>query len=752
MSKLLTNRWIHFGILFFILLSAVLLSDSQHELRKRLQFTVFDQYNRLHPREATDQIVIIDLDEESIQKVGQWPWSRIIMADLVEQLNALGAKAITFDIVFSEPDRTSLSNIIHNFPENLKVEMEEKFEELPDHDEVFADAIKSAGNVVMGFTAAKAETAIRPPAMRRQIRVKKDDKNLLLSHLYLTKGVASNLPLLSKGAAGNGSFMATPDADGIIRNVSLLINYEPEGIRSKGQIFPMLAVEALRVATDTKSFNTIALNEDKGPLDADFFLTIADDAYSIPIDADGRIWVYYRDIKPDEYVSAWQILDESVRGQIADKIKDKIVFVGTSAEGLRDIRSTPLDIFIPGVEIHVNVVEQALQGNYLLRPDIIRGAEALFILVMGLIIILLAPFIGMGALVFISLLSIGGMFYGSWWAYVEKGLLLDPVFASGAIMLLTFVSSLFSYLRSETERRQVREAFGLYVSPAFMEELASHPEKLKLGGETKDLTVMFTDIRSFTTISETLDPEELIQLMNDFLTPMSDLVMQNRGTIDKYMGDAMMAFWNAPLEDKDHARHACLAALKMNKALEPINEQVRKQAQKENRPFVPLIAGIGINTGPCSVGNMGSKQRFAYSALGDAVNIASRLEGQTKTYGTTILLGEDTARLVPDMALIELDMIKVKGKNEPIRLYTILGDEEKAKNPAFVSWRSEHNEMLAAYRAGKFLEAENILMHAKERAHLELIDYYVMMMTRIETFQKQHPGENWAGVHIAEEK
>ncbi len=749
MIKLFTNRWMHFGLLFFILVSAVLLSGSEYEFRQRLQYSVFDQYNRLLPREKSDQVVIIDLDEESIQKIGQWPWPRTIVADMVSNLHDIGAKVIAFDMVFAEADRTSPLFIAQNNASNIPQDLQERLLSMPSHDDIFANAIKQAGNVVTGFTRARAEDTYRKPKLHRQVRIKKDDKTHFLKSLFFMSGSASNLPEISNAAAGNGSFTAEPDIDGIIRKVSPLINYSQTGKRAEGEIYSMLGVEALRVAYDPKGFAKIVFNEDASAFETLFDLNIAD-KFNIPIDQDGKLWVYYRHIGDEEYIPAWKILDH--KQDVANLVKDKIVFIGTSAEGLRDIRSTPLDIFVPGVEVHVNFVEQILQDKFLLRPAIMVQAEGLLILMIGLGIILLAPFIGMGTMVFISLITICGLFYGSWFAYASHGILLDPVFASGALLLITFVSSLFSYLRSEIERKQVRQAFGLYVSPDFMEELAANPDKLKLGGEVKDLTVLFSDIRSFTTISESLSPEQLIQLMNDFLTPMSDLVMKNRGTIDKYMGDAMMAFWNAPLDDPDHARHACYAALKMNEALKPINEAVQKQCEQENRPFVPLQAGIGINTGPCSVGNMGSKQRFAYSALGDAVNLASRLEGQTKTYGTNILLGEATAKCVEDFALLELDLIRVKGKNEPVRVFTILGDEKKGQSAAFKSWQKEHNEMLEAYRSGNFVAAENILLHAKERAHLDLMDYYVMMMTRIVSYQKQHPGADWRGVHVADSK
>lgn len=451
-------------------------------------------------------------------------------------------------------------------------------------------------------------------------------------------------------------------------------------------------------------------------------------------------------------MSAQALFDPVEKEKLRDRVKDKIVFVGTSAEGLRDIRSTPLDIFAPGVEVHVNMVEQILQGKFLSRPDIIVGVEAAIIALAGLLIILFAPFMNVIVLGILTLGLMGCMFLGSWQVYQDMGLLLDPVYPSAALSFLFLISSLLSYIRSEAERQQVRQAFGLYIAPSFMEELTRNPDKLKLGGEVRDLTVMFTDIRSFTTISEHLTPEELILLMNDFLTPMSDLVMNNRGTIDKYMGDAMMAFWNAPLDDPDHARHACLVALKMNEALIPVNESVKARAEKEGRVPVLLNAGIGINTGPCSVGNMGSRQRFAYSALGDAVNLASRLEGQTKAYGVQIMLGEATQAMVPDLALLELDLLRVKGKEKPVRTFTLIGDEKVAKTDSFKNWKTAHNGFLAAYRAADFGCAAQELKTARDASGGQISGYYDLFARRIADYTKNPPPSDWGGVFVALDK
>ena len=330
--------------------------------------------------------------------------------------------------------------------------------------------------------------------------------------------------------------------------------------------------------------------------------------------------------------------------------------------------------------------------------------------------------------------------------------MLDPVYPGLAISMIFLVSTLLTYVRTESDRRRVKNAFGHYISPEFMEELSKNPEKLVLGGETRDLTIMFTDIRNFTSISERMSPAALTQLMNDFLTPMSDLVMHNRGTIDKFMGDAMMAFWNAPLDDPDHARHACLTALKMNEALRPINDKLKKEAQAKGEEPILLQAGIGLNTGPASVGNMGSRQRFAYSALGDNVNLASRLEGQTKTYGVEILIGEGTQTRVPDLATLELDLLRVKGKNEPVRIFTILGDEHMAQSESFMLWKSAQSRMLSAYRAMNFDEAGSVLMECRDLSAGRLNGYYDMYQQRIDSLKTNRPNDGWDGVFVATTK
>lgn len=752
MIRLLTNKWTHILVLLALLVGAVLFSGSQYDLRKRMQYATFDTYNKLKPRPATDRVAIVDLDEASLKKLGQWPFPRTVMAELVSNLKNMGAKVIAFDVVFAEPDRTSPARIAKTLPQgDVYASVKTALDTLPDNDAIFANAIKEAGNVVTGFTRARPEETLRSPYLSAKPTFLINDMDSFMRYTFGVPGIAENLPAFSTVAAGNGSFMATPDIDGIIREVPLFVRYPAQKIGGVDpELYPMLGLEALRVAVNTNSKLLVKKNGAQGAVDTGYNIKIGN--LNVPIESDGKLWVYYRHIDHDEYISAYKFFDPVEREALRKRIDGKIVFVGTSAEGLRDIRSTPLDIFVPGVEVHVNVVEQILQGKFIKRPKLMIQLEAAIIGCAGLLIILCAPFMNVIILGILTAGLMGCMFLGSWQMYITEGLLLDPVYPSIALSVLFLVSSLLSYIRSEADRQRVRQAFGLYIAPSFMEELTNNPDKLKLGGEVKDLTVMFTDIRSFTTISESLTPEELIHLMNDFLTPMSDLVMGNRGTIDKYMGDAMMAFWNAPLDDPDHARHACLSALKMNEALIPVNEQVKARAEKEGRTPVLLNAGIGINTGPCSVGNMGSRQRFAYSALGDAVNLASRLEGQTKSYGVNILVGETTRSSVPDYAMLELDLIRVKGKEKPVRIYTLLGDETMAADASFKSWEVAHNGFLAAYRIADFGCAAQEIKTAREASKGRLDAYYDLFSARIAEHIKNPPPEGWGGVFIAKEK
>lgn len=737
LRRMVVNRWVHMVLLLGVMGLAVMGRVQDHDWAKSLRFIAFDTLNQFYPRISTDHVVMIDIDELSMAQaeLGQWPWPRHIVARLVDRLHDMGARAIVFDMVFAEYDRTSPRAFLQTLPDAVRDEtLESALSALDGHDEILADSFRRAGNVVAGFVwTADLQATRRPPHLSQPIFTAREAESLTRS-VPRIGGVVTNIPELSRAAAGSGSFGVTPEIDGIIRRVPLLFTYD-------GVLYPSLALEGVRVAQGDKTQIRIRARrgDELGWFDAPYLMQIG--AYEIPMDADGQFPVWFSPARPHDYVSAWRVLSGEV---MESRVRDKIVLIGTSAEGLRDIRSTPLNLFIPGVELHMNVVEQIMSGRFLQRPALLSGVEIVFTVAMGLLIIALSPFIGAVVLAVLTLSLMGGIGFASWYMYLERGLLLDPVYPGLTILVLFTLAALLAYIRTEAERKHVRDAFSHYISPDLIRELTANPDRLKLGGEVRELSVMFTDIRGFTGISEKLSPEELIQLMNDFLTPMSALVMENRGTIDKYMGDAMMAFWNAPLDDPDHARHACLCALRMGRALAPVNDGLAARGAD-----IRLAAGIGINSGAASVGNMGSRQRFAYSALGDAVNLASRLEGQTKAYGVSILIGEDTARQVADMAVLELDLLRVKGKEKPVRIYTVLSETQ---DESFHALTPHHTAMLNAYRNRDFDAALRALENCAAVGGEVMRGYYAIFSERIKTMQKHRPDDGWDGVFIAMEK
>lgn len=755
--------YIHFIFLLSLLLISVAFSDSKHHLRLELQHAVFDQFNKVHPRKSSGQVIIVDIDEASLERLGQWPWSRNIMADLTRSLTEKGAKVIAFDGVFSEPDRTSPHYFLTHLPKNQKPLFSDILEKddamLSNYDEIFANEIKKSKIFVTAFTYGRKDRKYNKPLHKNRILARSDVKDVFLSHASHFGAAAINLPIFSKSAAGNGSFMAKPDADGVLRRVGMVFT-------DRERLYPSLSLEALRVAYLGRkgTVRLAAVPESKhGAIDTNYRILIGDTA--IPVEDDGILYVRYRhfcnaqDVESSEiscfsedYFSAYKFLDPVYAQEAKQVVDGKIVLVGASAEGLKDLRSTSLRPFRPGVEIHANVIEQIITGEYLLRPAITKGVEASFIFVTGLLFIIFAPFIGVITSVILFWTIIGLAAFGAYYVYVYYGLLIDPIYPAISVLIIFISSTILSYARAELRRKQIRNAFGMYVAPAVMRDLERNPDKLALGGENRDLTVLFTDIRRFTAISEGLSPEELIELINEFLTSMTDIVMDHGGTVDKYIGDAMMTFWNAPRYVENHERSACLAALQMNAALAPINKKLVKRAKELGKEPILLAAGIGINTGLCAVGNMGSKQRFAYSALGDAVNLSSRLEGQTKYYGINILVGESTFNKVSDLAMIELDLIQVVGRESAVRIYGLFGDENMAKGAAFLEWKALHGEMLEHYRAQDFDKAERMITLCEEVAGAQAQKLYPMYQERIETLKQTQLPDDWDGVFVAEDK
>ena len=695
---------------------------------EEIRVRTFDAFQRIEPRKKTIRpVTIVDIDDKSLEKLGQWPWPRTRIADLVTELTRLGAVVIAFDAVFSEPDRLNPAFAADTF-RNLDEETRAKLRALPSNDQIFADAIK-ASRVVLGESGLPEEIAAL-------------DKTLPVTGIAMLgeepqrfmfdfPGLLRNVPVLEHAAAGRGLFTIRPERDGIIRRVPMIM-------QAQGQTMPSLTFEILRVASGS---GTILIKAEKAGIKS-----IGVKGFEIPTDHNGQLWVHYARNDASIYVPAVNVLEKNVA---PDMIAGKLVLIGTSAVGLNDIKTTPVSRAMPGVEIHAQVLESALTGAVISQPIFGIAVEFATALLFGLLVIAFAPQFGPVTLVVLGA-AFASMLIGlSVYFYAHDRLLIDftyPLMSTTAIYLTLIFTS---FVREQAQRRQIRSAFGQYLSPALVEQLAQSPEKLVLGGEEREMTIMFSDMRGFTSISETYknDPQGLTALMNRFLTPLTNAILNRKGTIDKYMGDAIMAFWNAPLDDKDHELNACEAALDMLERVDELNQAREQEAKEEGRPFIPLNAGIGLNTGICVVGNMGSDLRFDYSVFGDSVNLASRLEGQSKEYGFPIIVGSKTALAVKDrFAILELDFIMVKGKKEPEVIYAIAGREDTAQSGRFQRLRNLTIEMLSCYRNRDWDGALAAIARGRktdEANSLELL--YNLYEARIRGYLENPPPQDWNG-------
>lgn len=743
----------------------------------------FDLYQRLAPREtSTEPVVIVDIDEKSLAAYGQWPWPRSLIARLIEKLGVAGVPVVGFDVVFPEYDRLS-PGVVADGLKSLDEATRQALRALPSNETVMAAAMRKVPTV-LGQAALR--TAL-PPGRRAtaapspfRAEAGGDPRPFLQRYASLLPNVAE----LESAAAGHGIFSIGAEIDGKVRRVPLLA-------RIGDELRPTLTLEMLRVAAGT---NTLITRRDAAGMQAvqiQVNRRLGGGSIVIPTDANGRIWVHYA--KPDAFntpdnsgrlfVSASDVLDGRVA---AERLGGKFALVGTSAAGLQDLRDTPVASRMPGVEVHANILESifaaetayaaAVQAKardlasagenpqaalrqaqasldkrsfFLRYPNYINSAELFLTLLAGLALTALIPRLGplwtlagLGA----ALASLTAL---SWYLYTRHLLLVDATFPVATMVALYAVLAFANYTREAAEKRRVRSAFGQYLSPALVEQLARQPERLKLGGETKEMTFLFCDVRNFTAISEAhkSDPQRLTALINRLLTPLSDAILAHDGTIDKYMGDCVMAFWNAPMDVAQHEAQACAAALDMVKALDRLDMERRAEADADGSPYAPLRAGIGLNTGECVVGNMGTATRFDYSVLGDAVNLAARLEGYSAEYGVSAVLGETTAARVQDrFALLELDRVAVKGKTEAVTIYGLLGSRAALESPAFARLRDLNARMLAAYRARDWDAADRL---AAECAALEgaPAGLYALHRARIAAFRASPPPDDWDGVY-----
>ncbi|MEA2842016.1 MAG: adenylate cyclase [Methylobacteriaceae bacterium] len=694
---------------------------------------VFDTWQRIEPRayDRDGPVRIVAIDEASLAELGQWPWPRTRLAEATRRLAELGAAAIAFDIIFNEPDRASAESVIASLSSDaLREQLSANLVGAETNDQAFA---KTLGDIPAVLSASLLPvSATRDLAPKAGFANAGDDPE---PFVIAFDGVAGPLPILAAAAKGIGAINWLPDRDQVVRHVPLLV-------RLKSAIFPSLALESLRVA---ESATTIIVRSSNASGQTAFgqktginALKLGDREIQTGPNADIR--PYYTTTQPDRFISFGRLLRNEVT---RDEVEGRIVLIGTTATGLSDVRATPLEASVAGVEIHAQIIEALIGGAILARPDWASAVETALGLLAFMLVALLLPIlppVASVALVTVAVLLCGA---ASFVSFDRAKILLDPTFPSLALVGVYFAGTLALWRSDRIARQRIRLAFGKFLAPAVVERLAADPRGLVLGGETRDLTIMFSDLRNFSGLSEGLDAQELTQFMNAFLTPMTDAILDHDGTIDKYVGDAIVAFWNAPLDVADHAVKAVQATLRMRRELAAFNAAREESARERGETHVPAMIGIGLNAGPCSVGNMGSLRRFDYSVLGDTVNLAARLERVSKIYHVDIVAAESVVRRAPQFAWLELDWVRVKGRTEVTTIFGLAGDEAYAQSREFAEWRRASAEMLAAYRAGAVALAHS---HARKLCGDVPSIWCALYQTMADRFQDVAPAQHDPGI------
>lgn len=733
----------------------------------RLEYVIYDQRLGIMPKAEKlpeNKIVIVDLDERSLQAEGQYPWNRIKVGQLTEKLRDYGVLVVGFDITFPEPDRSirdllepvDLEALDSSFSSTL-----EEIEPIINSDQYFARVMQSGIDVVLAINFNPQSTAAYNELPSSIVDIDQD----LVERITVQdmSGFTGNIKLLQDAALGNGSMNQAPDIDGIVRRVPLVIRYG-------SSLFPTLSLEMIRVYNFLENYEVIT--QPYGELDVVTAIRIGQGAgaFEIPTDGFGQVTVPY--VGPSSlgnnndfpYVSATDVMRDNLSDEEREALQNALVLVGTSAPGLGDIRAMPLQQVYPGVEVHANMLNALLSSISVVdvssgetdtqsvfdsftqaddiyfpyRPDWESGALFFVIMVLGIAMSMAFPYMNAAVMAATAITLMVGSAWLNFQLWADYKLDFSLVLLLLLIVMVTSVNLIYGFLAESQTRKTIKGMFDQYVPPAHIDSMLSDPDNYTFEGESKELTVLFSDIRSFTTISEALTAAELKTLLNDFFTPITEIIFKHNGTIDKYVGDMVMAFWGAPLDDEHHRVNAVKAAIEM---LEKVEEM---KPEFDERGYPEVNIGCGINTGFMNVGDMGSTYRRSYTVLGDAVNLGSRLEGLTKFYGIRLLIGEETAKhLDMDGYLIRLiDKVKVKGKHEAIECYEPLCLEATAAEQRKARVRDYH-DALDSYFAQQWDEAE-----AKLKAMLEKEPQcvlYKVYLDRIETLRGEELPEDWDG-------
>ena len=683
----------------------------------------------LLPHSAEKQVVIIDIDEKSLGALGHWPWTRNIMASIVDTLfDHYQIKAIGFDIVFAEADEDDATKLLRQLAAGPLKDNEaflkeySKNAQLIQSDTEFSRSLANR-NTILGFVM---DTDTRKGILPRPAAIL-DTPTTDRIPFVISTGYTANLDVLQNNALGAG-FFDNPllDNDGVSRRIPVLQRYEHA-------LFESLALALTRASLGSPAIELIV---ESGPDNINDLLLerIKIGDIQIPVDERAGVLVpYIGKQKSFTYFSAVDILDKIIA---VDELRGKIVLMGTSAPGLHDLRTTPLEAAYPGVEIHANLIQGILDQNVLQQPAYTAALEFILVLSLGLALTFLLPLLSplWGLVASSSLLLV--LTAGNLAIWSSYNLVLPIVSPVLFVISMYILHMTYGFFVEDRKKRKLAHMFAQYVPPALVEEISHNMADIKLDGEIRDMSVLFSDVRNFTTISENMAPEQITRLINAILSPVTKAIQQQRGTIDKYMGDAVMAFWGAPLEDAEHARHALTAAVNMIQHIRQLNTEFAAQGWPE------ITIGIGINSGEMNVGNKGSSFRVDYTVLGDAVNLASRLERLTKAYDVNIIAGENTRRAVPEFEFRELDRVRVRGKNKSVTIYEPLGPTDGISESERKNLERFHLG-LKSYRERRWDDAE------REIAALERADpkrkIYRIYLDRIDHYRQHPPSDDWDG-------
>ena len=659
------------GLLIVVLLALLRLTDPYPV--EVLREIAFDTFERIKPRPNGDfPVRVVDIDEASLAELGQWPWPRDRLALLTQRLTELGAAAIGYDVLFPEPDRMSPIRIAKELPGVDPAN-------LPDYDAVFADALAKSPSV-LGFSRTP-NGAPMTGAPKTSFAISGPNPTSGAPRL---EGVAAPLPLLRDAAPGIAALsLNTQLSTAEVRQLPM--------VWSDGtQLYPTLSLESLRIALGIPTMVVMGDTSAEG-----YFEGVRIGQFTVPTTSDGNLWLYYSRPDPALYVSAKDILGPNYT-QFQERIAGQIILIGTSASGLLDLHTTTLGDNVPGVSIHAQAIEQILSQTYLTRPDWVLGLELVGFVLLGalmvLVVLALGPLAGLAA----GFFAIGGTVGFSWWLFSAQGIMFDPSFPVIGLTLLFLALVFFRFLTTDAAKRQIRRAFGYYVDPSLLQQIERNGDKLKLGGEMREVSVMFSDVRGFTPLSEKLTPPQILALLNTMFGALGAEITSRLGTIDKFIGDAIMAFWNAPVDVPQHPRRACEAALGMRARLAALNAADAFGLRAGGTGIDGVVVGVGISTGEALVGNMGLETRFDYSALGDTVNTASRVEGACKETGYDLLVTSSTRDAAADLAFLRAGGLALKGKAERVQIHLLVGDAALAATPAFRTLIERHEKAIAA--------------------------------------------------------